>query len=314
MPNLRERTRASYAAYRQRVVDALGHLYLDKITPRQIKSFTLNLSEAGVNQRTGGGLSPKSIKNYLGFLSSVFSYALESELISENPCVKVKPPAAGHSDREWYTLDEAQYLLDSLSEAPVKYQAYIILAVFCGYRREELGGLEWGDIDFSNHIISISRASLYTKEKGVYTDDTKTRAAKRTQKQEAEVFDILKKWRAEQASTQLSLGDQWHKTNRVFTGDFGEPLHPNTPYTWLSRHCEKHGIRFLGIHALRHLNASLRISAGADVRTVAAALGHAQASTTLNIYAYEFAEAQAASSQAVANMLTQKKKSKKESG
>jgi hypothetical protein len=54
----------------------------------------------------------------------------------------------------------------------------------------------------------------------------------------------------------------------------------------------------------------LRISAGAEVCTVAAALGHAQASTTLNFYAYKFAEAEAASSEAVANLLTQRKKSK----
>lgn len=239
---------------------------------------------------------------------------MELELLSENPCSNVTPPAAtGVLDKEWYTLDEAQALLDSLQCAPAKYQAYITLAVFCGYRREELGGLEWPDIDFNKNIICISRASLYTKEQGVYTDNTKTTSSKRTQKQQRAVFDILRKWRADQSTNRLSLGDQWNNTNRVFTSDFGAPLHPNTPYTWLQRHCERHGLRFLGIHALRHLNASLRISAGADVRTVAAALGHAQASTTLNIYAHEFAEAQATSSEAVSDLLSNRGKAKEKS-
>ena len=41
-------------------------------------------------------------------------------------------------------------------------------------------------------------------------------------------------------------------------------------------------------HSLRHTNASLLIAQGVDVRTVASLLGHAQASTTLDIYAHAF--------------------------
>lgn len=307
---LRERTRASYAAYVPRVKEALGHLYLDKITPRHIKSFVLNLAEPGINQRhPDTGLSQKSIKNYLGFLSSVFSYAMDLEMIPSNPCTRVSAPAVETSqEKVWYTLEEAQELLDSLRDAPAKYRAYVTLAVFCGYRREELGGLEWRDIDFDKHTISIARAYLYTKDRGVYTDVPKTKAAVRIQKQQPIVFEALRQWRAEQASLRIAVGDLWQDTGRVFTGDFGAPLHPNTTYNWLKRHCQNHGIRFLGIHALRHLNAALRISAGADVRTVAAAMGHAQASTTLNIYAYQFASAQAESSEAVSDLLTAKKK------
>ena len=44
----------------------------------------------------------------------------------------------------------------------------------------------------------------------------------------------------------------------------------------------------LSVHSLRHTNASLLISQGVDVRTVASLLGHAQASTTLDIYAHAF--------------------------
>ena len=44
----------------------------------------------------------------------------------------------------------------------------------------------------------------------------------------------------------------------------------------------------LNVHSLRHTNASLLIAQGVDVRTVASLLGHAQASTTLGIYAHAF--------------------------
>ena len=44
----------------------------------------------------------------------------------------------------------------------------------------------------------------------------------------------------------------------------------------------------LNVHSLRHTNASLLIAQGVDVRTVAGLLGHAQPSTTLDIYSHAF--------------------------
>lgn len=58
---------------------------------------------------------------------------------------------------------------------------------------------------------------------------------------------------------------------------------------------------FVFIILYGHLNASLLISNGVDVKTVQACLGHAQASTTMNIYAHSFMEAQARAIEAVAN-------------
>ncbi len=66
--------------------------------------------------------------------------------------------------------------------------------------------------------------------------------------------------------------------------------------------------RVVNIHSFRHLNASLLINSGTDIKTVSAALGHKQVSTTLNIYAHTFAAAQARASDAIANALTQDRK------
>jgi integrase len=48
----------------------------------------------------------------------------------------------------------------------------------------------------------------------------------------------------------------------------------------------------LTAHDLRHSFASHLIRAGADVYAVARQLGHARASTTLDVYAHEFAKVQ----------------------
>lgn len=65
-------------------------------------------------------------------------------------------------------------------------------------------------------------------------------------------------------------------------------MHPNTPYTWLKRFCERTDQPFYGVHHFRHLNATLQIVSGADARTVSANLGHSKTSTTLNLYAHTF--------------------------
>ena len=44
----------------------------------------------------------------------------------------------------------------------------------------------------------------------------------------------------------------------------------------------------LNVHSLWHTNASMLIAQGVDVRTVAGLLGHAQPSTTLDIYSHTF--------------------------
>lgn len=312
--DLRHKTVSGYESLKGRIVEEFGHLYLDKITPRQIKAFIAKLGQPGANMVTGKPLSPKTRVNYLSFLSSIFSYAVDMEMIPSNPCTNIKGPKKEKTTKhtkEWYTIEEAAALLSSMqADAPLKYLAFFTLAIFCGYRREELLGFEWSDIDFQNRLISVNRASLHTKEHGIYTDVPKTESSRRVLKQPQIVFDVLRRLRAEQAAVRLSIGDQWKGSNRLFTTADGAPMHPNTPYTWLRRYCESHGHRFLGIHAFRHLNAAILINTGADAQTVAANLGHSQVSTTLNIYAYEFAEAKAAASQAVADKILPKLTSK----
>lgn len=253
-------------------------------------------------------LSSKTIQHYLSFISDVLDYAIRFDMISANPCKRVIVPAGARKEKEVYTLEEAQAFLESLESAPIKYKAFFTLAIYGGFRRGELLGLEWQDIDFKNHTIQIQRTSQYLSERGTFTDDTKTEKSHRTLKLPVEVFSSLKQLRAEQYQERLLAGDLWTVSERLFVGELGAPLHPNTPYHWLSRWCEQTGQRFLGIHAFRHLNASLLINSGVDVRTVSSSLGHSTTTTTLNIYAHTFEQAQARASEAVADLLSKKAK------
>ena len=272
------------------------------------ESVGLKVSALFEIQKGDDRLSSKTIQHYLSFISSVLDYAIRFEMIQMNPCKRVVLPAAQRKERDCYTLKEAQAFLDSLETAPTKYRTFFVLAIYGGFRRGELMGLEWRDIDFDNQMIHIQRTSQYLKEKGTYTDDTKTEKSHRVLKLPDPVFEVLRKHRVSQMEEQLLNGNRWQDCGRLFTRDDGTPMHPNTPYQWLRKFCKQTNQRFLGVHSFRHLNASLLISSGTDAKTVSAALGHAQVTTTLNIYAHSFAEAQAKAGEAVADLLEKQRK------
>ena len=60
-------------------------------------------------------------------------------------------------------------------------------------------------------------------------------------------------------------------------------------------------------HGLRHTSATLLIAAHQDVRTVSNRLGHAQASTTMNIYAHALKECDRTASDVLETMLSSAK-------
>ena len=301
--NLRPRSLERYQDYEQRTYKAIGHLSLDKIGVRTIQKFINSLSQPGTNQRSGAGLSVKTQRGYLSFISSVFSYAAQIGVIRDNPAQYVKLPKRTASEKKIYTVEQVQTILEHLPAAPLWFQVFLLLAIYGGPRKEEILGFEWDDFDAESGLVSICRASLYSKQLGTYTDTTKTAGSTRIIKYPAFIFDYVRRLKVEQNAQRLRLGDRWHDTERLFTTWDGRPMSTNTPYKALQRFCEQHDLPNLGIHSFRHLNASLLIAGGVDVRTVSAALGHTQTSTTLNIYAHAFAEAQAKASQVVADAL-----------
>ncbi len=291
--NLRSTTYERMLQLTHRVYPAIGHLRIDKITARQIQAFVNSLAKEGANEKTGKPLAPKTIRHNLSFISDVFSYAIKMDLIADNPCRKVTVPKGEVKEKQIYSQEEIAQLLTAINGELTKYRAFFFLIAYSGFRRSEMLGLEWKDIDFEYNIISIRRTSNYTSERGIYTDTTKTRRSKRVLKISPYIMGILKELKDEQDEEALRLGDKWVETDRLFVKWDGSPMNNQTPYGWLKDFCEKNDLPFYGIHLFRHFAASALISSGLDVTTVSGALGHCNLGTTLNIYSHMFQTAQA---------------------
>lgn len=187
------------------------------------------------------------------------------------------------------------------------YRTMIILMLDTGLRRGELCGLEWKDFDFEKRTVYIQRNSVYLSGQGVIDETPKTRKAKRTIKLPEETIQMLKQYRAWQMQERLKLGDQWKEHDRLFTQWNGCPIHPQTITGWFRKFINRNDLPQISVHSLRHTNASLLIAAGTNIRTVSSRLGHAQTSTTMDIYAHAIQSADAAAADTIGAILHQRR-------
>ena len=302
--NLRPTSYARMKQLTKRVYPAIGHKRLDKITARDIQKFITDMLTNGRNLNNGKPLSRKTAVHHLSFISDVFSYAVRMGMLCDNPCRRVFVPKQEQEEKEIYTIEQVKILYENLKSEPMKYQAYLLLSIYSGYRRSEMLGLEWKDIDFEHDLIHVRRTSQYTSEKGIYTDTTKTRKSKRVSKMPASIMNLLRQFKADQNEEARRLGTKWEDYDRLFTKWNGAPMNPQTPFEWLKGYCERIGIPFRNIHSLRHLHASLLIFEGVDVVAVSEDMGHSVVGTTLNLYSHMFQEAKARNCDAISNALS----------
>ncbi|MEE1137551.1 MAG: tyrosine-type recombinase/integrase [Acutalibacteraceae bacterium] len=241
------------------------------------------LFEATEEEKT---LSGKTLQHYHRLISSIMSTAVQWQIISSNPCQRVKPPKAERKEAVYLDETQAFELLRCLENEPITYRALFTLILYSGMRRGEACGLEWSDIDLDNGIVDINKSSLYLPEKGIYDDDTKNTTSRRVIRIPAPAVDELKSLKLFQMQERLKLGEQWHNTNKVFTAWNGKPIHPDTVSGWFKKFVERHNLPPIHVHSLRHTNATLLIFNGADLKTVSHRLGHADITTTGNIYTH----------------------------
>ena len=89
-------------------------------------------------------------------------------------------PALEAKEANFYSIEETKQLLELLKQEPIKYQAMINIALFCGLRLGELANLEWKDIDFDNLTLNVSKQLQYLPAKGIYEAEyTKTKSGAR---------------------------------------------------------------------------------------------------------------------------------------
>ena len=166
------------------------------------------------------------------------------------------------------------------------------------------------DIDFENSTVSVTKAAAVVDGKQV-CKAPKTKNSRREVSIPRFLTDRLHNLMVEQTKTKESLGAYWKGNNWLSTQSDGSMMSYSTPYATFQDAIDRYNadkeptdqLPHIPFHGLRHTSATLLIAAHQDVRTVSNRLGHAQASTTMNIYAHALKENDRTASNALENML-----------
>ena len=245
-------------------------------------------------------LAPATIRSYHRTISSILEKAVKWQIIPRNPAENAELPSnAGHKARY---LDEpdAKRMLQLLQDAPIKWRAPIIFDLLSGLRRAELLGLRWQDVNLDDGVIRIVQTSNYVSGKGVYVDTPKTEDSDRYLKVSRTAILILLEYKSWQDGMREKGGDAWQgspEEDRVFTNDVGRPWFPTSLTQWMGKFIKRTGLPSSCVHSLRHTYASLLIADGTPLVVVSKNLGHAQTSTTSDIYSHVIASAEAKAAQ-----------------
>lgn len=210
-------------------------------------------------------VSHKTVKNALGLVSSV---------LSEYKDINVKRLRLPREKKtEHAFLDDKGMidLFDAIRGSSVEIP--ILMAVWLGMRRSEILGLCWDCVDFKEKKIHVRRTYLKDKEDGyILVENTKTKASTRTMDCPDYILAKLKDYTPNK------------RTGRVFT------MHPNTIYKMMRDICERNGIDFVGVHGLRHTNASVMLSLGIVDKVAMARGGWSTDITMKSVYQHVFAD------------------------
>ena len=329
------------AELNDKILPVMGHLKLSELRPATLNAAFVAMTKDGA-RRDGkpGGYSRATIKKTQDVLSSVLRTAVEWEIIEKNPMDKVRSVGEVAADKiEFFTPEQAATFLDFIEqpykvkttghkrtddtgkdytvgnyertiEVPEQLRILFNLAIYAGLRKGELLALEWSDIDFDNDTVTVSKAVSVVAGQQI-TKEPKTKTSRRTVSIPHSLTLRIKALKVERTKYRLSVGTYWQGAEWLFIQDNGKQMSYSTPYSAFQDTIARYNadkkagkqLPAIPFHGLRHTSATLLIASKQDVRTVSSRLGHAQASTTMNIYAHALKETDRKAVNALENML-----------
>lgn len=290
-PNIKLNTFYQYKYAINFVVKEYGSRQLDSLQSIEIQMFLNTLYEKS-------NLSPRTVNIVRNTFRNMCGFAVRNHFIIQNPLLVVKTIRDEHNEPPW-SLTEAQLhkLLTIAKEGEYypgnnifsiylkkEFYAAITLATRTGMRRGEVFGLDWSNIDFEQHLLTVHYTLLSTRKR----TSPKTKSSIRTILLDNDTLLILKRWYQYQYSyDQHYHGIYNNPQNYIFTTAHGTPISLDN---FRERHwnalCKAAGLPGFGFHGLRHTHATLLLKAGVNVKVVAERLGHADVAITMRTYAH----------------------------
>jgi integrase len=271
-------TKTTYQAYLNRWIRPHWRRYeLAEVRTIQVEGWLRRLP-----------LAKSSCAKIRNLMSVLFNHACRYELFDRNPIHLVRQSAKRRRTPTVLMPAEIKALVGNLR---IRERTLVLLAVSTGLRQSELFGLKWGDIDFSQGTMNVTRSIVY----GV-VGPCKTESSQKPVPVHPLVADALLAWRKQ--STYIKP-DDWVFASRRHRG-----RHPFWGQSILRKYvrpvAENVGIqKCIGWHTFRHTYSTLLRSVGTEFKVMQELLRHATLRSTLDIYTQAITPAKHAAQAAV---------------
>ena len=271
------------------ITPTLGKVPLAKLRTAQIDRFYAQLREKG--GQGGKPLSAATVHQVHAILRRALHQAIRWGWIVDNPAALASPPHVRSPRLSPPDPAAVIRLLEAAAEIDLDLAAFLHLAATTGARRGEVCALRWRDVDLITGSVLISKSVVEAAHGVVVEKDTKTHSSRRIALDPGTVA-VLSAQRdriaVRAAACNVVLDDAGHLFSR--DPDGARPWAPNDVTKAFIRVRNRVGLDSVRLHDLRHFAATRMLVAGVPVRTVSGRLGHANAATTLGVYAH-FVEA-----------------------
>lgn len=309
--NLTPDTKQNYVnILKKRILPKYGHMKLVDIKTIHIVNFMNDLKKDGRRlDGKEGTLSPSSIANCYRAFNNVLSRATEWQLIKENPAAPIKPPTIKVKKSDVYSKEELSQIYSLLDDYPFHWRVLVMLAISTGAREGEIAALEWKHIDFEKRTVLIEQSLTEVVGEGVRVKTTKNERFRIVSLPDP-LLKMLKKLKLQRTHEKLLIGDrrEWPNHFFIFANEFGKPIRPDSISQWWRRFIDKNKVKKIRFHDLRHTSATLLINEGVHAKVISERLGHADISTTMNIYGHVLAEADQSAASHFDNLFEKKHK------
>lgn len=263
-PFIRENTKASYQVRFKCIENSLGILKIKDIRAPHIQAF--------INSYVAEG-KIATARNLLVLIKSVFDYAVATDLLLKNPCELIKVKYTPKAKR---ALTDQE--IERIESTPLstKLRCLVSLLLYTGIRRGELFALSKDDFDFELNVIHIHKNLIDHNGNTFISTNTKTDKGTR-------VVPITKK-------LMLPLRVYLNTLSEHEYLFLNQEKHFYTAYSgFLLMENLRKKLKLpddVTFHTFRHTFISRCYEAGVDVKKLQAWVGHADISTTLNVYTH----------------------------
>lgn len=170
------RLRARTVETKKTMMDAKIIPYFGKCRMNAIKPADIMMWQ---NDMMSQGYKPTYLRMLQNQVTAVFNHAERFYGLKDNPCKKIdKMGKANAKELNFWTKSEYDIFIQSFDEKEEMYRMIYQMLFWLGCRVGELLALCYGDIDFQNGTVSITK-TFYRRNKTDYITAPKTESSNR---------------------------------------------------------------------------------------------------------------------------------------